>query len=128
MKTRLVLTLFVLTAVFVVIGCTEPEPPTPEEKTLKTVKEEREKAEPETTDEEREAISNIPEEKRKEIYYEIVKYEDSIPLDDPDWFDKVSNSREVIGERYGITEDEATKITAEGIEKSWPMPPPPDHY
>ena len=80
------------------------------------------------TDEDREAISDIPEEKRKEIYFEIVKYEDSVPFDDPDWFDKVSESREVIAERYGITEDEATKIAAEGIEKKWPMPPPPDHF
>jgi|GEM_PF-1801212 len=80
------------------------------------------------TDEERESISDIPEEKRKEIYYEIVKYEDSVPLDDPDWSDKVRKSREVVGERYGITEDEATKIAAEGIEKRWPMPPAPDDY
>ena len=28
-----------------------------------------------------------------------------------------------IAEKYGITKDEMIQITAEGMEKNWPMPP-----
>jgi hypothetical protein len=70
------------------------------------------------TDEERESVSDIPEGKRKEIYYELVKYEDENP-------DKVTEAESVIAERYGITDEQMTNIEFEGIEKNWPMPPAP---
>lgn len=51
-------------------------------------------------------------EQRREIFHELVNTQDVIR--------NVRKSREIITERYGITEDQLRQIEDEGIEKQWP--------
>ena len=59
--------------------------------------------------------SGIPLEKRKEIYYELIKYQDEHP-------GEVEKSYGIIADRYGITREPLNLIMDEGFEKRWPQP------
>ncbi len=67
----------------------------------------------------------LSEEQKKEIYYNLVEYQDSIPFSDPDYGNRQQEAYVIIADRYGVEESEVRKIVSEGIEKDWPMPPPP---
>jgi len=57
------------------------------------------------------------EEKRKEIFWVLVALQDK-GMDD-------EAAYRAVAQEYGITVDVAKAIAVEGIEKDWPMPPPP---
>ncbi len=59
--------------------------------------------------------SGIPREKRKEIYYELMKYQDDHP-------GEAEKSYGIIMERYGITGELLNLIMDEGFENRWPQP------
>jgi hypothetical protein len=65
----------------------------------------------------------LSEEERMQAFYDLVKLQDSIPLDDPEWDKKNEESYLVIAEKYGITEEQMHDISTEGLVKGWPMPP-----
>jgi len=65
----------------------------------------------------------LSEEERMQAFYDLVEFQDSIPLDDPEWDKKNEESYLVIAEKYGITEDQMHEISIEGLTKGWPMPP-----
>ena len=67
----------------------------------------------------------LSEEQKKEIYYNLIEYQDSIPFSDPDYGNRQNEAYKIIADRYGIEVLEVRKIVTEGIEKDWPMPPPP---
>ena len=62
---------------------------------------------------------------KKTVYYELVKLQDSISTNDPDYGNKQVETYSTIAERYEITEPEVHSIVSEGIEKNWPVPPAP---
>jgi len=57
---------------------------------------------------------SLPEERRKEIFLALVDAQDH----DPQL--RVAQSRKMIAERFGITENQLRKIEREGIESQWP--------
>lgn len=60
------------------------------------------------------------EEKRMQIFYDLVEYQDrGGPGYDPE---RDTKAYEVIAERYDTTEDLVREIGMEGIRKDWPMP------
>jgi hypothetical protein len=66
------------------------------------------------------------EEERKQIYYELAKYQDSIPYDPPaEWTRLNEESYQLFATKYGTTKDVIDKIAIEGATKGWPMPEPP---
>ena len=68
--------------------------------------------------------SGLTETQRKKAYYELAVLQDSIALEDPpDRGEQMAKAYSIIAEKYGITKEEMMQITAEGMEKNWPMPP-----
>jgi hypothetical protein len=61
-------------------------------------------------------VSNLPDAKRREIFYELVKLQDS--------GGDAAKAYGMIARRYKIPEDWVWKIADEGLKKSWPMPRP----
>lgn len=66
-------------------------------------------------EQEKKTLSEIPLEKRKEVYYELIKYQDEHP-------GEAKKSYGIIIERYGITKELLNLIMSEGFEKRWPQP------
>jgi hypothetical protein len=58
------------------------------------------------------AESNLPEARRKEIFLALVEAQDQEL--------SVVQSRKVIAERFGVTDDQIRKIEREGLEQQWP--------
>ena len=68
--------------------------------------------------------SGLSESQRKQAYYDLAVLQDSIAAEDPpDRSEKMTEAYSIIAKKYDITKDEMLEITAEGIEKNWPMPP-----
>lgn len=61
--------------------------------------------------------AEIPEPTRKQMFYDLVAAQDSGIGD--------QEAYEVIAQRYGVSVDVVEQVTAEGVTKGWPMPPPP---
>ncbi|MEE9457657.1 MAG: hypothetical protein V3W11_10960 [bacterium] len=59
--------------------------------------------------------SGIPLEKKKEIYYDLMKYQDDHP-------GEAEKSYGIFMERYAITSELLNLIIAEGFENDWPEP------
>lgn len=72
------------------------------------------------------AAKTFTEKEKKQIYYELVKYQDSIPYDPPaEWTRLNEESYQLFATKYGTTKDVIDKIAIEGATKGWPMPEPP---
>ena len=56
--------------------------------------------------------TDLPEERRKEIFLALVEAQDQEM--------SVSQSRRVISQRFGVTEDIVRRIEREGLEGHWP--------
>jgi hypothetical protein len=56
--------------------------------------------------------ADLPEERRKEIFLALVEAQDQEM--------SVSQSRKVIAQRFGVTEDVVRRIEREGLEGHWP--------
>jgi hypothetical protein len=69
------------------------------------------------TEQERKVLSEIPLEKRKKIYYELIKYQDEHP-----GAENARKSYGIIADRYGITKEMLNLIMSEGFEERWPEP------
>jgi hypothetical protein len=54
----------------------------------------------------------LPESKRKEIFLELVQMQDTGA--------SVSESRQIIAERFNLTERQVLRIEKEGLENDWP--------
>jgi hypothetical protein len=66
----------------------------------------------------------LSETQRMKAFYDLAVLQDSIALKDPpDRSEQMLEAYSTIADKYGITKDEMMEITAEGIEKNWPMPP-----
>lgn len=65
---------------------------------------------------------SLTESERMQAFYDLVKLQDSIPFDDPQWEEKNDESYITIAKKYGITEEQMHEISTEGIIKGWPMP------
>ena len=66
----------------------------------------------------------LTETQKQQAFYELCVLQDSIAADDPpDRSEKMEEAYLIIAKKYDITKDEMIQITAEGIEKNWPMPP-----
>ena len=63
--------------------------------------------------------------KKREIFYNLVALQDSIPESDPRWSEKNDEAKDVIAQRYGISRAALGDIIMEGASNGWPMPPPP---
>ncbi|HUX00401.1 MAG: hypothetical protein WBD63_07675 [Phycisphaerae bacterium] len=61
-----------------------------------------------------ENVVNLPLEKKKQIFLQIVRYQDH-GMDD-------ERAYAVTAKQFGITTDQAKKIAAEGVVRGWPMP------
>ena len=72
---------------------------------------------------EEEVKNNLTEQERKQIFYDTVLLEDKIPIDDPDYDEKMDNVEVTIANKYGITIQQVKDIGVEGVVKGWPMPP-----
>jgi len=77
----------------------------------------------EIQDYEEEEKYGLSEEERMQAFYDLVKLQDSISLDDPEWDKKNEESYSIIAEKYGITEDQMHEISTEGLVRGWPIPP-----
>jgi hypothetical protein len=64
----------------------------------------------------------LTESERMQAFYDLVKLQDSVPIDDPEWFDKQELAYSVIAKEYGVTTKEMRNIAWEGITENWPMP------
>lgn len=73
------------------------------------------------TEEENETLSKIPVGRKKEIYYELLEYQDENP-----GVENARKSHGIIADRYGITKDTLNLIMREGFEERWPEPAAPD--
>ncbi len=72
------------------------------------------------------AAKTFTEKEKKQIYYELVKYQDSIPYDPPaEWTRLNEESYQLFATKYGTTKDVIDQIAIEGATKGWPMPEPP---
>jgi len=61
------------------------------------------------------AVVDIPLEKKKKIYYELVALQDQGM--------NAEKSKEVIAKKYNITHEQISKISIEATINGWPMPP-----
>jgi hypothetical protein len=58
------------------------------------------------------SATNLPEEKRKEIFLALVEAQDGEM--------GVAQSRKLMSERYGISDAQLRQIEREGLDKQWP--------
>jgi tetratricopeptide (TPR) repeat protein len=65
----------------------------------------------------------LTEQQRKQAFYDMVVLEDKIPIDDPNYDEKMDNVEVTIAQKYGITIEQVRAIGIEGVTKGWPMPP-----
>jgi hypothetical protein len=54
----------------------------------------------------------LPEERRKEIFLALVEAQDQAV--------SVAQSRALVAERFGVTEDQIRRIEQEGLDRQWP--------
>jgi len=109
MKIRLIALLTLLVVLVAFSGCTQKQ------------------SEPAPADTSAPVEEGLSEDLKKEVYFELVKYQDGISFEDLDYAQKQQGAYQVIADRYGIEESEVRKIVTEGIKKDWPMPPPPKY-
>lgn len=62
---------------------------------------------------------------KKEIYFELVKYQDDISFDDSDYAQKQQDAYKVLADRYEVEESEIRSLVVEGSKELWPVPPFP---
>ena len=60
----------------------------------------------------------LTEAQRKQAFYELVVYQDSISINDLQRNEKMKEAYLIIAKKYDITEDEMKQIGVEGIEKN----------
>jgi len=65
---------------------------------------------------------SLTESERKQAFYDLIKLQDLVPLDDPEWSKKQVEAYVIIAEKYGITKDQMSAIAVEGAVKGWPLP------
>ena len=61
----------------------------------------------------------------KEIFYELIKLQDSVSDEDPTWSEWQGEAKEIIGAKHNKTPEEINRIIRLGIKCKWPVPPPP---
>jgi len=61
---------------------------------------------------ERSAGEHLPEERRKEIFLELVDAQDHEMT--------VSQSRKAVAQRFGVSENQVRQIEREGLDNNWP--------
>lgn len=64
------------------------------------------------------------EERDREIFYQLVKRQDAIPLEDPDYSEANQRAKINIADEYEISLDELNAIIRRGAAQHWPTPPP----
>ena len=67
----------------------------------------------------------LSEDLKKEVYFELVKYQDGISFEDPDYAQKNQDAYIVLAERYNLQEADVRSIAVEGSKELWPVPPLP---
>ena len=119
MKIKYWVPILLIVFIFSLTACTAPKTAT-ETTTIETTTQiEKIETTPTTIEN-----SGLTETQRKKAYYELAVLQDSIALEDPpDRGEQMAKAYSIIAEKYGITKDEMMQITAEGMEKNWPMPP-----
>lgn len=66
--------------------------------------------------------SEIPEETRQRIYYDLISAEDKLSRDNRFNADTQRSSEEAVAKSYGLDYDTISKIWGEGLAKGWPVP------
>lgn len=61
---------------------------------------------------------------RRQVFYDLAAEQAKYPPEDPRWAQNNEDSYTVIAQRYGVETYVLDMITAEGVDKNWPMPPP----
>ncbi len=59
-----------------------------------------------------ESVDNLPEDRRREIFMALVDAQDHEMT--------VSQSREAVAARFGVSEEQVRKIEREGLDNNWP--------
>jgi hypothetical protein len=59
-----------------------------------------------------ESVDNLPEDRRREIFLALVEAQDHEMT--------VSQSREAVAARFGVSEAQVRKIEREGLDNNWP--------
>jgi hypothetical protein len=59
-----------------------------------------------------ESVDNLPEDRRREIFLALVEAQDHEMT--------VSQSREAVAARFGVSEGQVRKIEREGLDNNWP--------
>jgi DNA-directed RNA polymerase sigma subunit (sigma70/sigma32) len=59
-----------------------------------------------------ESVDNLPEDRRREIFLALVDAQDHEMT--------VSQSREAVAARFGVSEEQVRKIEREGLDNNWP--------
>ena len=59
---------------------------------------------------------------KKQIYYEIVELQDAVPIDDPNYNEKMEDTKTTIMGKYDITKKELSDLIMEGVLNNWPTP------
>ena len=119
---RFIIPLLVLVMIFSISCSYATEEPTVEETGEEKLGEEavEEAAEEKLAEEDIKDI--LTESERKQAFYDLVEYQDSVDFEDPEYDEKQEEAYTVIAKRYGITEDQMYEIGVEGIANNWPMP------
>lgn len=122
-RLRLISLILIVVFIFSLIACSIPKTTVPE--TTAEITTQIEEIETTNTTIENNSIKyGLTETQRKQAYYDLATLQDSIALEDPsDRGEQMAKAYSTIAEKYGITKDEMMEITAEGMEKNWPMPP-----
>ena len=121
-KLRLFNLILIVVFIFSFTACTIPKAAT-EITTAETTTQIEETETTTTTIDNSSVKYGLTEAQRKQAFYELCVLQDSIAIDDPpDRGEKMEEAYLIIAKKYDITEDEMKQITAEGIEKNWPMP------
>ena len=119
-KIKLLNLVLIVVFIFSFTACNTPKAVT-ETTTKQTETTVTENTIPETTSP---LTNGLTEAQRKQAYYDLAVLQDSIAIDDPpDRSEKMAEAYLVIAKKYGITKDEMIQITAEGMDKNWPLPP-----
>ena len=122
-RLRLISLILIVVFIFSLIACSIPKTTGPE--TTAEITTQIEEIETTNTTIENNSIKyGLTETQRKQAYYDLATLQDSIALEDPpDRGEQMVKAYSTVAEKYGITKDEMMEITAEGMEKNWPMPP-----
>ena len=60
---------------------------------------------------------------KRQIFYDLVQFQDSVDELDPNWQKNNEESYKIIADKYGVTEAEVKNIGVKGVMNNWPMPP-----